>query len=597
MYNVSNAYKSALARPVHRYKLKGTIRGVSFTESDVLQASFSITNKCSSDGTVEIGGTYAAELHITFVNDLSIPRYAWVGSEITAEEGLCISTNNYEWVPLGVFTVSEANYTSEGIELTAYDAMGKFDVPLDFETTSGTAFEIATLICTTCGVTLANADFDNFINNQTIFDLPEAHGLNTFRDLLGQLAQAMCAFVTINRAGELEFRMYGTNEVETIDPEHRLQGGSFSDYVTQYAAIEYTNFDGTTSVYSERGANGLVYNAGKNPLMFDKDTERNAVLAKLLEIAFVPFSVGLAGTPAYDLGDCLKFTDGLADGTKLSCIMQYDYAYNASYTAEGFGKNPALKDVTTAEQRQLQSVAQATQGKGVVFYPFTNARELEYIDGGGKATLLSITFVTTDITYVMLEGQAVLQIPDPEAGEDEPKTAVKLTYYIDGDEILTIHPEWTWSESGKHTITFMYPLIVSAQQIHRFLVMLEASGSDVIIGAGNIRAVVWGQNLVATQLWDGNIEVGDEVGVINIDNVPMTLVPISDLNGLNLVTDTPVRIGDEIIEPVGYITTGEGITMAEIADSYVFGKNIKLQTWGAVNASLIWDELSVDYHW
>lgn len=597
MYNVSNAYKAALGKPVHRYKLKGMIRGINFTEADALQSSLSVTNKCSKDGEVEIGGAYAAEMKITFVNDLQIPRYAWVGEEITLEEGLCIAPNTYEYVPLGVFYVAEANYTSEGIQITAYDAMGNLDKPLEFATTSGTTFELATLICTDCRLTLANADFNDFPNAGITFSLPEEHGLNTYRDLISQLAQAMCAFVTINRSGELEFRMYGETEVETIDPEHRLQGGSFSDYVTKYSGIEYTNSDGTTTVYSIQGENGLVYTAGRNPLMFESELARNAVLDQLARIAFVPFSIGLAGTPAYDLGDCLKFTDGLADGTKLSCIMQYDYNYNVTYAAEGFGKNPALQNVTTVEQRQLQSVAQSTVGKGVVFYPFTNARDLEYRDGGGKTTLLTITFVATDTTYVMLEGQAVLNIPDPEEGEDEPKTAVKLTYYLDGNEITTIHPEWTWSESGRHTITFMYPVIVSGNVIHRFLVMLEVNGSDVTINTGNIRAVVWGQNLVATQMWDGLIECEDAVGLIDINGVPMSLVDITDATGFNIITDTPIRIGDEIIEPVGYIDVGNGITLADITDVIAFGKNLKLQTWGAVNASMIWENTNVDYHW
>ena len=143
----------------------------------------------------------------------------------------------------------------------------------------------------------------------------------------------------------------------------------------------------------------------------------------------------------------------------------------------------------------------------------------------------------------------------------------------------------------------MYPTIVSANVIHRFLIMLEANGSDVTIDAGNVRAVVWGQNLVATQMWDGLIECADVVGLLDVGGVPMSLVEISDSTGFNIITDTPVRIGDEIIESVGYIDVGNGISLAEITDSVVFGKNLKLQTWGAVNASLTWNELNLEYHW
>lgn len=590
MYSVSNAYKTALAKPVHRYRLRGTIRDVSFTEADVLQSSLSITNNCSKDGEVELGGTYAAEMHITFTNDLQIPRYAWVGEAITLEEGLNIGGATYEYVPLGVFFITEANYTSEGIQITAYDQMSALDKPLAFGTTQGTPYEIATQICTDCDITLANEDLDDFPNHASTFYLDEGHGLQTYRDLLGQLAQAICGFATINREGELELRMYGSTEVETIDPEHRMQGGSFSDFITSYNAIRYTNYDGTQQIYTKaEKPTGLMYDAGKNPLLFDRDVEREAVLDRLAEIALVPFSVGLAGTPAYDLGDCLKFTDGLADGEQISCIMKYDYAYNASYIAEGFGRNPALQQVTTQDQRTLQSVAQQTQGKGVVFYPFSNNREQNYVDGGGKTTLLTITFFATELTYVMLEGQAVLQIPE---GLEDTASA-RLTYYIDGEEIYTIHPTWTWSEEGKHTITFMYPVIVSGE-MHRFLIMLEAEGSDMSIDAGDIRAVIWGQNMVATPLWDGRIEVEDTVESIALGGRAITLDSVTDTLGAILIT-APTEI--EIIEDVEYITVGDGITMADITDACVFGKNIKNLTWGQIKETLTWQDLKEDYHW
>lgn len=595
MYNVSQAYKAALAAPVHRYKLRGAIAGINFTEADVLQSSLTITNKCSSDGEVEIGGVYAAEMHITFVSDLGMSRYSWVGSEITLEEGLHIGAGAYEYVPCGSYLVTEANYTSEGIVVTAFDKSSNLDATMSFATISGTAYEIMTLVCTEVGLELANTDFDDFVNAEIVWSLPEQNDLQSYRDLAGAIAQALCGFFTINRDGCLELRMYGSTEVDTIDPGHRFEGGSFSDFVTHYDSISYTDSDGSVHIYTASGAErGLMYEAGKNYLMFGQEEARQAVADALAEIHFVPFSVGLAGTVAYDLGDCLRFTNGLADGEQLSCIMQYDWVYNASYTAEGFGKNPALYGAQSSEQRQLERVAQSTVGKGVVFYPFTNAQDIEIREEGGMTPLLTISFVTTDTTYIMFEGQAVLQIPEL---EDNDVVVVRCTYFLDGVEITTIHPTWTWSEAGKHTITYMYPVIVSNAMTHRFLVMLETDGSDLTIDAGDVRAVVWGQNLAATVTWDGTIHVDDEISLIDISGVPMVLAAISDSTGFNIITDTPIRIGDDVIEPVGYITVGEGIELAEIADSVAWGKNLKLQTWGAVNASLIWDELNVDYHW
>ncbi len=596
MYNVSQAYKAALAAPVHRYKLRGTIRDIDFSEADVLQSSLTITNKCSNDGEVEIGGIYAAEMHVTFVNDLGMSRYSWVGSEITLEEGLHIGAGTYEYVPCGSYLVTEANYTSEGIVVTAFDKSSNLDATMSFATISGTAYEIMSLVCDEVDLELANTDFSDFVNAEVIWTLPEQNDLKSYRDLAGAIAQALCGFFTINRDGCLELRMYGSTEVDTIDPGHRFEGGSFSDFVTHYDSISYTDSDGSVHIYTASGADrGLMYEAGKNYLMFGQEEARQAVADTLAEIHFVPFSVGLAGTIAYDLGDPLKFTNGLADGTKLSCIMQYDWVYNASYTAEGFGKNPALYGAQSSEQRQLEQVAQSTVGKGIVFYPLTNGRQVTIRDGATKKSIFSIAFATTDTTNVMLEGQAVVQVPEAETEEEFEKVIAKLTYTLDGEEITTIHPTWTWSETGKHTVTFIYPTYVEERQIHRFSVALEADGSDLTIDAGDIRAVVWGQNLAAQTAWDGTLVFDDEVSSLNIGGTPITLTSIS---GSITAMALQLPSGAEVIDTVGMIDVGDGISLMPLIDSVGFGKLVRRNTWGYyLDNNFTWATMQDEYIW
>lgn len=598
MYQVSEVFAAAAASPVQVQHIRGTIGELTFTDDDLLAGSLVITNQCADSSNVVFGSVYVGELKCTFLDSLLIARRTWVGLDITIEYGLTVADQTVEYIPVGIYRVTEASHTAAGVTVRAYDRMSFFDGVCDAASASGTPYQLAVLACESCHATLGMtaSDFDDLVNGSGEMVCEVGSSLKTWRDFLGYLAAALGCFATVNRSGALVFRpLVPSSSVDTIDRTGRFRGGSFSDYSLAYGAVTVDNIDsGKTDLYVN-GLDGLTMELKDNPFLQDKsswESRRQALADYAADLTTTPFTVTLLGSPAYDLNDVITFTDGIADDTAIYAIHRYEFKYKKGFKLYGYGKNPALAEAKTADEKQLSHVAASTAGKGVVFYPFMNATDLTYHDGGGKATLLTITFYATDLTYVMLEGQAVLTIPS--GLEDTAKA--KLTYYLDGEEILTIHPEWTWSEEGKHTITFMYPVIVSGE-MHRFTIMLEADGSDITIGAGEIRAVIWGQNLAATSMWDGNIELDDEVGIIDIGGTPITLAPITDTSGFNLVTDTPIRIGDEIIEPVGYITIRGGITMAEITDAFVFGKNIKLQTWGSVQASLIWDELNVDYHW
>ena len=112
MYNVSQDYINALEQPVQDYKLNITIDGVTYDESVIVGGSFSITNQCSEGDTVQIGSVYCAELKLTIARG-TIQRGTWDGAIISCSEGMDIGIDEdnehiYEYVPLGVFTVSEA---------------------------------------------------------------------------------------------------------------------------------------------------------------------------------------------------------------------------------------------------------------------------------------------------------------------------------------------------------------------------------------------------------------------------------------------------------------------------------------------------------
>jgi hypothetical protein len=111
MYNVSNEYLEAISAPVHKYKLRGSIGNYSITDEDILDGSLKISKQCSEGDEVKIGSVYIGSLNMTVISNINIDRYDWKGKVITLEEGLELADGSYEWIPLGVYTIEECNYT------------------------------------------------------------------------------------------------------------------------------------------------------------------------------------------------------------------------------------------------------------------------------------------------------------------------------------------------------------------------------------------------------------------------------------------------------------------------------------------------------
>ena len=131
----------------------------------------------------------------------------------------------------------------------------------------------------------------------------------------------------------MSFTLHGKTAVRTIEAKHRYDS-SYSDFVTRYTAIESTNkITEETEYYALDPDNALTMNLGVNPLLqFGLKTTRarllNAILVAVSKVEYVPFDSNTIGNPALDPMDCLIFSGGHADATKISCITGITYKIN-----------------------------------------------------------------------------------------------------------------------------------------------------------------------------------------------------------------------------------------------------------------------------
>lgn len=543
MYEVSAAYKKAMKEPVHRFLIGGSISNTPFSDRNVLKGSFSITNQCSDDSEMKIGQVYVGELNATFVN-LNVERYS-LQNKLIKPTFSRKTADGYETIPLGVFKVSEASWTSSGIVIKAYDNMAELDKGCDVNSANGTPYELALLACKSCKLELGTAkeEFKKFANGIENLSMVAENDIETWRDFISWVAQTCACFVTADRFGKIVFRTYGDTVVDTIGSKHRFTGASFSDFETRYTGLSCVNIgDKTTSYYGMEVDDALTYNLGSNPFLQygvddAKEEMRRAILHSLQNIRYVPFKASMIGDPVYDLGDVLSMSDGIADGSKLYCITKYTFNYNGEYEVQGVGKNPAIANAKSKTDKNIAGLMNQDDENLIHFTVFTNTGPV-VVEDKSNQSVFSMRFIATKTTHVALDMEILLNVETTEEGEEyqwvEHDAVAKVHYYIDGAEIDLRKPIETWQD-GQHILTLRYDLQAVDAAIHTWDVWIEMQGGSATIDTYGIHAVAMGQGLAAESDWDGTITASDEV-----DRYTFSLVrDFTDLASTTL--NTPAR--------------------------------------------------------
>lgn len=596
MYNVSSAYKQALLEPIQEYKLKVKVGSTWYTGEDVIGGSLTITNQCSETDIVQIGSVYTAALKCTFRQGL-VTRNQWEGITIEVQEGIKLANESYEYVPLGIFTVAEANHVEDGVQITAYDNMLKFDKSFNLSTTTGSAYSILALMCQDCGVELGMTEIQMAAlpNGTQQISLYSENDCETYRDVVFWIAQTVGCFATIGRDGKLYLKLYPDGrqvETDTIDETRRFEGGAFSDFITEYSGLSYVDIESQETKYVNDGQdNKLTYNLGANPfLQYGTESTKKQmainILNALKKIYYTPFRTQYLNTPAYDLGDIIINEGGLGDGA-VGCIMWYDYKYSEGYSVEGFGMNPALATARNKVDKNIAGLMSRTDKNSIQFYTFKNADEIVIGDDQTRQ-LMNIRFATAESKQVTFQAEILC---DADVTVDDIKA--NILYYMDRNLITDYQPVETWSEDGKHIISLYYMIDVEPNTLYQWQVMMKSEGGTITVPIENARGTIWGQGLVASDKWNGFIDVEDEIGAIPLNSILVATFTDS----CSVSAQEP--ISRAIADMITGISIDDNIAVAQFDDYVLINKtSIYLEgmkwedvyefTWGAIYDEHTW---------
>lgn len=595
MYPVSKEYQKAISESSRSFFWTGAIttkvgKKYTFGNKDIVKGSGYISRQCSGSSEIELGSVYAAELGISLFSD--IDRYSLEDASITLSFHLKAGNETYEEVPMGIFYIAEANRKIKTLELKAYDAMLNLDKNFDKGLSSAFPYDFLSLLSKACHVELAQTkeEIEALTNGTELLGIYQENDIETWRDFLYYLAQALGCFSTIDREGKLRLIPYGIADNKTVDSRHRFSS-TFSDFVTRYTAVSSTNKKtDIAEYYSVKPDDGLTMNLGVNPLLqFGLEEKRkriiNNILSAVTVVNYVPFDSDTIGDPALDLGDVIKFTGGHADETKRSAITSIETKINGKQKIKCVGKNPRLAGAKSKNDKNIAGLQSSMNENKLSIYTYVNA--LKISAGAEKTSIINIEFASGDETNAEFHAEVILDVRSNavsrradaettiEIGEeskvisipvnwtDDGKTILKAYYVLDGKEVEQFHPSETWF-SGKHLLNLYYPIIeMKANELHTFEVLIELTDGTATIEPQNAMATISGQGLGAQERWDGRITVDEEIRLVELSGLPTNR--IHDKAVASFIT--PEKTG--ITQPVDSIRM-TGLMVPEFYDNISF---------------------------
>lgn len=481
--------------------IRGTIGNVNFTDENIISMNY--TNRASDTKEVSFGLAYVGQLQMSLC-DVNIPRGSWSNKQITVEFGLTIG-NAVEWIPVGTFFVSEALWTDTAINITANDAMTKFDKNVSITTTEGDIYSLLSWACAQVSVTfgMTQADCERLPNGDEYLGLYPESDVKTYRDFIGWIAQTAGGFATIDRQGRLVVRSWADSlyAVDTFTASDRIVGSAFSDFQTHYSGISIVNIEEkTTSVYES--GDGVIINLGSNPFMQygtdeTKTRQREVLMNVAQDINWTPFSTSILSNPVYDLGDKITMSGGVAGQNSLSCVvMDINWTPKGLTEFRGYGSDPALAAAKSKTDKNISGITGGGTNPAdkITIVSFANAEETSI--NSDWQTFCHMRIGIMESQTVQCNGVVKMTLTEP--------GTVFIRYVLNSEPLPFIHV--CQFPIGVDTVTLFLPIAMTNDAVNDLkLQIMSSDGATGLIDLGDAQVTLQGAG-VTTGNWDGYID-------------------------------------------------------------------------------------------
>ena len=540
MYPVSERYKTAIRARARTDRVVGTLTLTDGTVlalgvQDFMSGSLTLDNQCVTGEELAFGCVYLGQAAFSLRTSLS--RYAFYGAKLVLRYELQLPGGSWEAVPLGVYTVAEAERRALYVSIKAYDNILPLQSRWDGTAIQGNACEMLAQIADGCGLELGQtAEEIAALNPNAALacQLSAADGLTTWRDCVAAIAQLLGGFGTVDRAGRLVIRQFAKTSCVSLGADARSEAG-VSDFRCHYAALTVATQSGS---YAAGGGQdtGLTMAIADMPLAEKGLPEMRAQIAEhlfavLQKLDYTPATVTMPGDPAFEPGDRIALPR--ADGSAPEMLVtHFVWRYRGRQTLKSVGRNPYLAGAGDgATERTLRRLQNSAESKRLTYYSFTNAAAL---------TVRTAEVPAVTISFAAIEDTSAIFLAQLTADAEPDDAALTLTvhYYLNDQQIENFTPQQRM-EAGPHTLALFYPFAnVEANTVKRLSVRLVCSGGTVRVAQYGIKATVTGQGMAGETPWNGLLECEELVAPVRLTPRTLALGPLQD-GGAEITKEEP----------------------------------------------------------
>lgn len=540
MYPVSERYKTAIRARARTDRVVGTLTLTDGTVlalgvQDFMSGSLTLDNQCVTGEELAFGCVYLGQAAFSLRTSLS--RYAFYGAKLVLRYELQLPGGSWETVPLGVYTVAEAERRALYVSIKAYDNILPLQSRWDGTAIQGNACEMLAQIADGCGLELGQtAEEIAALNPNAALacQLSAADGLTTWRDCVAAIAQLLGGFGTVDRAGRLVIRQFAKTSCVSLGADARSEAG-VSDFRCHYAALTVATQSGS---YAAGGGQdtGLTMAIADMPLAEKGLPEMRAQIAEhlfavLQKLDYTPATVTMPGDPAFEPGDRIALPR--ADGSAPEMLVtHFVWRYRGRQTLKSVGRNPYLAGAGDgATERTLRRLQNSAESKRLTYYSFTNAAALTVRTA--EVPAVTISFAAIEDTSAIFLAQLTA-----DAEPDDAVLTLSVHYYLNDQQIENFTPQQRM-EAGPHTLALFYPFAnVEANTVKRLSVRLVCSGGTVRVAQYGIKATVTGQGMAGETPWNGLLECEELVAPVRLTPRTLALGPLQD-GGAGITKEEP----------------------------------------------------------
>ena len=144
-------------------------------------------------------------------------------------------------------------------------------------------------------------------------------------------------------------------------------------------------------------------------------------------------------------------------------------------------------------------------------------------------------------------------------------------YYFNSELVVDYEPQQVWMD-GRHMLHLLYYFNLQNTQINDFDVRLNMTGGSAFIKQMSIKAAIYGQNLYATDKFDGIIKITEDFS----DMAPAV---IPELNILNTMTEELVsEMFEEITDGCSDDFSGVVAVLEALTITSMTGETVEVTT-------------------